>query len=217
MMTATNPPTTLLFVRHGETDANVSGTWQGATDSPLNARGRAQAQALARRLARESYDIRAIYSSPLSRAHMTARIIAETLDHPTIHLEPALAEFDLGEWEGLTYEELRHEKRLWERMGADPTFAPPGGESAVAFATRLLQGTQAIVRRHAGETVVVVSHGGAIATALAMLLERDGSAWPRYQVTNCALTEVVFATEPRLVRFNDSKHLEQIGALGKWT
>ncbi len=207
--------TRLLVVRHGETDANAAGTWQGATDHPLNDRGRAQARALALRLAEEYPDIRAIYTSPLQRARQTAEIIAETLGPVPIIEEPDLREYHLGEWEGLTYEELRYEKRLWERMRADAHWAPPGGESAYHFALRVLNAFQRIAQRHPGETILVVGHGGAIATALALLLERDGSKWDAYQMVNCALTELLFSPQPRLIRFNETQHLAKTGHGGR--
>ena len=216
MTQSTNQPTTLLLVRHGETAANVTGIWQGSTDGILNSRGKMQAHAIATRLAADDLGIVAIYSSPLSRAANTAKIIAQEVGNPTLELTPSLAEFDLGEWEGLTYEQLRHEKRLWDKMNVDPAFAPPGGESAVEFATRLVHGFQSIAGRHQGQTVLIVSHGGAIATALSMLIEQDGTRWTSYQMANCALSELTFDPAPRLVRLNDAEHLNGIGTLGDW-
>ena len=217
IMTSQNlQPTTLLLVRHGETAANVAGTWQGSTNTPLNERGLAQAHALASRLADEAPDIVAIYSSPLGRATQTAEIIAQKLGELPVQTDPALAEFNLGDWEGLTYEALRSEKRLWERMAEDFNFAPPNGESAVEFAMRLLNVFQTIAARHPGEKVAVVSHGGAIATALAMLIEQDGSRWGAYQMANCGLSELVFDPEPHLVRLNATEHLVTTGRLGDW-
>ncbi|NUQ39696.1 MAG: histidine phosphatase family protein [Caldilineales bacterium] len=127
-----------------------------------------------------------------------------------------LAEFDLGEWEGLDYEVLRHEKRLWARMAADPSFAPPGGESARNFALRLLAGVREIAAAHAGQRVILVSHGGALATALAMILHAEGNRWPEYQMGNCALSELAFTPQPQLLRFNEVAHLQAIGVLDKW-
>ncbi len=157
-----------------------------------------------------------MYSSPLGRATQTAQTIAQAIENPPLELEPALAEFNLGDWEGLTYEALRFEKRLWEQMAVDPNFRPPGGESAVEFAMRLVNAFQSIAARHPGETVVVVSHGGAIATALAMLIERNGSSWPQYQMANCGLTKLVFDPAPRLAFLNDTAHLDGIGAIAEW-
>ncbi len=207
-------PTRLLIARHGETDANAAGTWQGATDHPLNQRGRGQARALAQRLAREYPEIRVIYTSPLQRARETAQIIANVLGAPIVE-EPDLKEYHLGTWEGLTYEELRYEKRLWERMRADAHWAPPGGESAYQFALRVLNAFQTIAQRHPGETVLIVGHGGAIATALALLVEQDGSKWNTYQMANCALSELLFTPKPTLVRFNDTEHLATVGHGGR--
>lgn len=216
MTQSPNQPTTLLLVRHGETAANVTGVWQGSTDGVLNSRGEIQAHAIATRLAADNPGIVAIYSSPLSRAARTAEIISQEVGNPPLELTPALAEFDLGEWEGLTYEQLRHENRLWDLMKADPTFTPPGGESAVEFAMRLVQGFQSIAGRHPGQTVLIVSHGGAISTALAMLIDQDGTLWISYQMANCALSELTFDPAPHLLRLNDTEHLNDIGSLGDW-
>ena len=216
MTQSTNQLTTLLLVRHGETAANAAGVWQGSTNGILNHRGKEQAQAIATRLATDNSGIVAIYSSPLSRAANTAKIIAQAVGNPPLELTPTLAEFNLGEWEGLTYEQLRHEKHLWERMNTDATFAPPGGESAVEFATRLVHGFQSIAGRHQGQTVLIVSHGGAISTALAVLIDQDGTRWTSYQMANCALSELTFDPAPRLIRLNDTEHLDDIGSLGDW-
>ena len=209
-------PTTLYLIRHGETDANVAGVWQGSTDSPLNARGEAQARALARRLADEALPITAIYTSPLQRARQTAENIARALGDVPVIPDPGLAEFHLGEWEGLSYEQLRDEKRLWARMAEDPDFAPPGGESPRAFAIRLLNSIQTIAQKHAGESVAVVGHGGAMATVLSLLIDQDGGRWREYLMHNASLTELVFDPEPRLVTFSDIAHLKDVGNLDKW-
>ncbi len=204
-------PTHLLLVRHGETVANVEGTWQGASDSPLTERGRLQIERLAARLAAREQPIAVVYTSPLGRALTTAQILVAALGHPPLVLEPGLAEFNMGAWEGLTYRQLAYEKRLWERMAADPHFAPPGGESAVGFARRLLHSFGAIRQRHPGQTVLIVSHGGALATALALLLYGDGSRWHALQLANGSLTELEWVEErPRLLRLNDTSHLDGI-------
>ncbi|HHB89841.1 MAG TPA: histidine phosphatase family protein [Anaerolineae bacterium] len=208
--------TTLYLIRHGETDANVAGEWQGSTDSPLNARGVVQAQALAQRLAVEQFPIAIIYTSPLQRARQTADIIAQALGNIPIIPDPNLAEFHLGKWEGLSYKQLRDEKQLWKRMREDPDFSPPGGESPRAFAMRLLNSIQTIIQKHPGEHVAVVGHGGAMATLLALLINRDGSRWSDYLMPNASLTQLVFDPEPRLISFADITHLEDVGNLKTW-
>jgi broad specificity phosphatase PhoE len=89
--------TTLLLVRHGETDWNAEGRLQGHTDMPLNDLGRRQARALADELAGDG--IEAVYSSDLARASETAEIVAERLGLP-VGLDPDLREKDWGTWEG---------------------------------------------------------------------------------------------------------------------
>ncbi len=207
--------TRLLLIRHGETDANAAGIWQGATDHPLNTRGLAQAHAVAQRVAREESHVAAIYTSPLRRARQTADIIAQALGHVPVYEDADLSEYNLGEWEGLTYQELRYERRLWDRMSEDPHWAPPGGESAYEFAMRVLGAFQRIAEKHKGQTVIIVGHGGAIATALALLLDRRGGEWKKYGLINCAISELIMGPTPRLVRHNDVAHLSTVGHGGK--
>ncbi|MBK6430445.1 MAG: histidine phosphatase family protein [Anaerolineae bacterium] len=203
-------PTTLLFIRHGETDANVNGQLEGATDRPLNATGQAQAQALAARLLSENRPIQVIYSSSLTRARQTAAALATALGELPVQVDPDLSEYRLGEWDGLTLEELRDEKQMWVRTASDPHFAPPGGESAMQFGLRLVRAVRAILSRHPGQTVAIFSHGGALATVLALLLENQGNRWPGYQMDNCGISEVVFEPAPRLVRMNDVGHIGEM-------
>ena len=81
---------------------------------------------------------------------------------------------------------------------------------------RLVHAIQSIASRHQGQTVLIVSHGGAISTALAMVVDQDGTRWTSYQMANCALTELAFDPAPRLVRLNDTAHLDGIGSIGEW-
>src|SRR5437762_5332003 len=98
--------TTLLLVRHGETDWNRDGRWQGGSDTSLNDVGREQARALADQL---DGDIAAVYSSDLARARETAEIVAAKLDL-AVQIDPRLRERGFGSWEGLTMTEI--EERL---------------------------------------------------------------------------------------------------------
>ena len=104
--------TTLLLARHGETDWNREGRWQGGSDTSLNERGREQARELAQQL--DSVD--AIYSSDLARAAETAAIIAGTLG-VEVRVDPRLRERSFGDWEGLNAEEIEQRfaeaHRLW--------------------------------------------------------------------------------------------------------
>ena len=126
--------TTLLLVRHGETDWNAEGRLQGHTDRPLTDYGRRQAQQLAEELEREEID--AIYSSDLARARETAQIVGERLALP-VELDPELREKDWGTWEGLTAVER-------DRV----EFA---GESTEAHQERMLRALARISERHPGD------------------------------------------------------------------
>src|SRR5690349_15996562 len=95
--------TTLLLARHGETDWNREGRWQGWADPPLNELGRRQATRLAEQLRTIPFD--AVYSSDLRRAHETAEILAAPHAVPIV-VDPALREIDIGSWSGLTRAEI---------------------------------------------------------------------------------------------------------------
>ncbi len=143
--------TTLLLVRHGETDWNRDGRVQGHSDVPLNETGRDQARSLAVALATERVD--AVYSSDLRRALDTAAEVANGfgLDVRARH---ELREKHFGTWEGLTREEIvtRFPGGLSGPWG--------DGESRDAMTARVFAALREIAASHDGETVVVVSHGG---------------------------------------------------------
>ena len=195
----------LTLVRHGETSANVDGIWHGSTDGPLTERGRAQAGRVAGWLRREFPDATALYTSPLVRARDTAQAIAESTGLAA-RVDAALAEYHLGEWEGKSYRELHETHRLWDEMRRDPDFAPHGGESRRQVTERVTGALRRIGAGHAGERVIVVAHGGALALTLASLLDGDAARWGRV-MANCAVSELVLAPAPALLSFNRSEHL----------
>ena len=119
----------LFLFRHGETDWNREGRLQGHTDTPLNANGLAQAEALADSLRPHRLD--AVVSSDLTRARTTAQIVADTLRVP-LFIEPGLRETDVGAAEGLLWADAktRFSERLTERWYSDGDVAFPGGETA---------------------------------------------------------------------------------------
>jgi probable phosphoglycerate mutase len=97
---------TIYLIRHGETEWNLAGRWQGHADVPLNELGARQAQLVGRRLAREGARFDAIYSSDLARAFQTAWEIGAAVKVP-VQLLPPLREIDLGAWSGRTYDEIK--------------------------------------------------------------------------------------------------------------
>jgi len=177
--------TTLLLVRHGETDWNRDGRWQGHSDTHLNDAGRDQA----RRVAGELGDIDVVYSSDLARARETAEIVAEVLGLP-VRLDARLRERAFGVWEGLTAAEIEAafadaHARWLAREGAGADDAEP----FEAFGARVTSFLADILERHPGETVLVVAHGGSIRVihALASGLDyvRDHRSIPG--VPNCVV------------------------------
>ena len=155
--------TRIIVIRHGETEWNVARRIQGQGDSRLTAEGNEQAVALARRLAREEFDV--LISSDLGRAMETARRIAELNPHAVVP-DARFRERNFGAGEGLTYDEIdRRFPNAFSRVGeVDPDYAIPGGESRRQFHERVAQAFESVVREHAGKTVVVVAHGGVLAT-----------------------------------------------------
>jgi broad specificity phosphatase PhoE len=161
--------TTLLLVRHGETDWNRDGRWQGHSDTHLNEIGRAQAE----RVAGELDGVDVVYSSDLARARETAEIIARRLDLPVL-FDSRLRERSFGAWEGLTAGEIEADFRdahlRWlagEGPGADDA------EPFEAFGQRVGVALEEILERHPDETVLVVAHGGTIRVIHAFASDLD--------------------------------------------
>lgn len=198
----------LTLVRHGETSANLDGVWHGSTDTPLTERGRLQAERVAEYLAQRHPDATTVYSSPLARARDTANLISTRLGIPLV-IDPDLAEYHLGSWEGVSYADLHQKHRFWERIKEDADFAPHGGESPRVVVQRFTDSLRRISVKHAGERVVVVAHGGALSMVLAALLDGDYSQWKRV-MHNCAVSELVIDPSPSLLSFNQIEHLEGI-------
>ena len=150
--------TKLIVIRHAETIWNRDKRMQGTTDTVLSDVGRAQAQALGRRLA--GRDFSALYSSDLSRARDTAHAIAEHAGRELI-TDPRLQERRFGIFEGLLAAEIeaRYPEEHARFASRDPDYAVPGGESARSFSQRCLGCLAEIAGRHRGEEIVVVTHG----------------------------------------------------------
>ena len=183
------PMTRLVLVRHGETDWNREGRWQGHADRGLNARGRAQAEAAATRLAAEP--VAALVTSDLRRARETAEVVSGALGLPAA-VDPRLREVDVGEWSGLTREQVRErDPQAYHAWVQGVNAGYPGGETFAQLDHRATQAMRELCARHAGDTVVVVSHGGSIRAMVAAALGIAPSG-RRLLATgpNCSLTVV---------------------------
>ena len=160
---------TLYLARHGETEWNRIGRWQGATDIPLSDVGRAQARLLADRL--RDRRIARVHASQLSRALETAQIIAARLGAPAPTADPRLRERGYGAFEGLTREECAERfPGVWEQYLADRRAVPPGAEPHAQVTERITAAMTEIATLAEGqsesEAILVVSHGGAIRSFL---------------------------------------------------
>jgi broad specificity phosphatase PhoE len=155
---------TLFLARHGETEWNRIGRWQGKTDIPLSETGRDQARALADRLSDRG--VTDIYTSDLSRARETAEIVAAALGVTRVSSDPRLRERGFGCFEGLTREECaeRHAE-AWARYLADRRATPTGAEPQEQVEARVIAALTAVAESadRPGH-VLVVSHGAAISS-----------------------------------------------------
>ena len=156
--------TILWLVRHGQTDWNILGRWQGqASYAPgLNETGRAQALAAREQL--KDVCISVAYSSDLLRSIQTAELIAEPSDLSVIP-EPGLREIDLGVWEGMLSEDIQKQYPVeLEARSKDPFHVrAPQGEAPSEVAERVLATVSDIVKRHPNESVLIVAHGVSLA------------------------------------------------------
>ncbi|MEM9188972.1 MAG: histidine phosphatase family protein [Myxococcota bacterium] len=197
-----------FFVRHGESESNVSGHWQGQGDSPLSMRGREQARALGERMRAQQFS--RVVSSDLSRAHDTARAI---FDRPEV--SPAWREVDVGRWEGVLREKVAElfpdEVRRLQQGATDVKIG--GAESWDDLAARADQTFHRLVEETEDDPVLVVAHGGILSNLLAGLFGlRQRFPKPLGRISNASVTEIQLENgEAVLQRFNDSRHYAEAG------
>jgi broad specificity phosphatase PhoE len=158
--------THLFLIRHARSTWNAEGRMQGQADPPLDEAGREQARALVAQLQPETFH--AIYSSPLARARETAEIIAAPRGL-AIRFDDRLKERHLGEWTGLTGDEVN--ERFPDRVNGNwRVGGPPGGENNAALIARASAAFADIFAAHPEEAVAVVSHGSLLTTYVGHLL-----------------------------------------------
>jgi broad specificity phosphatase PhoE len=154
--------TTLYLIRHGETDWNVQGRYQGQADPPLNARGIAQSEALVEALQEERLDT--LCSSPLQRAAGTAHIVSQALRIP-LTVDDRFMEIHQGDWQTRLRSEIESlypdRFRMWEARPWETR--PPGGESIAEVQARVYAGVDALVARYPRQRVGLVTHNIPIA------------------------------------------------------
>lgn len=199
----------ILLIRHGVTDWNREGRFQGHLDPPLSDAGRREAQLVARRIAADDTLRPArIVASTLSRARETASAIADACGI-ALETDTRLMEIGQGEWEGRTHAELERDdgERYREWRSAAGIRQPPGGE-AIEAATQRVAAILAELEASDVWPLCIVSHGGTLRILVHELLAlRDGRS-RAMDVDNAALGVVVRVAEAwRLERWNDALHL----------
>ncbi len=198
----------IVLVRHGESEGNINSLVQGQLDYPLTNLGKKQATTLANRLLANNYSFDAIYSSDLSRAAETARIIAITLDIANVVYTPHLRELDLGFFSGrCRWNELSSEDEMFLNSAfKDHSIVIPGGESVNSMVSRIKGFLSPFLDNNAYSSILIVGHGGTLYHILKTILKifPDTDEW----FANCRITEIVKLPELnewKLVSFNGRK------------
>jgi len=197
-------PTTLLLIRHALND------WVGkrlagwTPEVHLNDKGRAQAQALAQRLAHRP--LAAVYTSPLERAVETAQAIAVP-HHLEVQIREGVGEVRYGAWTGKSLKELSQED-AWRMVQVYPSGARfPGGEMIREMQARAVAEIDAIVAAHPEQTVAVVSHADVIKAVLAHYVGLHLDLFQRLVISPASLSVLAFTPMgPRLICLNDTSH-----------
>lgn len=196
------PRTRLVLVRHGQTDSNASGRFQGHQDIPLNRVGRKQADAVGDRVA--AMRPARVVASDLGRAQETAQAIA-TASGLVVETEPRLREINVGSWSGQTITAIA-EANPWfhDALAAGEDFRRSDtGETALEAGERVAGVLAELAQRHPGETTVVVGHGLSLRVGLALAagLGFSGS-FALAGLWNCSWTILEPADRWRIVTYN---------------
>jgi probable phosphoglycerate mutase len=203
-------PTTTLLLRHGQTAHTVEKKFSGSGghDPELSAEGERQVRAAAERLAGDG-GVDVVLTSPLRRTRQTAQAVGDLLGLEVREVD-GFRECAFGEWEGLTFDQVRSG---WpDELGAwlgNPTVAPPGGESFVDVQKRVLRARDQVLARYPRGSVLVVTHVTPVKVLVADALEASLSALYRMELSPATLTEVQWfeSGQASLRRFNDAAHL----------
>lgn len=201
--------TKILLLRHGEVEGINPPRFRGREDLQLTPRGIAQAEAVAKRIG-SAWQPSVVYASPLQRCVATAAPVARACGVETRVLD-SLADIDYGAWQFRSHEDVQREfPSLYAAWLAAPHLVRfPRGESLQDLAARASDALRFVLERHADETVVMVGHDNLNRALLLQLLDQPLSAYWRIEQMPCCINEVqVSGTEIRVIRVNDTAHLE---------
>ena len=200
------------FLRHGESVGNAESRWQGQSDYPLTAKGRAQARALAERWKSETIRFDLAIASPLGRARETAEIVASAVGM-NLELDPIWMERDIGEMEGLTAEEVRQKPQPpyttpYDSIGGD-------GEGDWELFLRAGQALHDLLHKPAG-SYLIVSHGGMlnqVMHAIVGIAPHVDPSGVRFRFENTAFARIYYFPHQHrwaIDAVNDHAHLRSL-------
>jgi len=202
--------TKVIFVRHGETEWNLQGRFQGQLDSPLTALGQAQAEAVALRLRQTHFDH--LYSSDLGRTYETARSVAKLTNH-MIMKDTRLREKRGGITQGMTSSEIRSQyPGLREKiLKGGPDYAAPEAESLNQVIARGVEILDYYRQNYLGQTIVAITHGGFLSALIRHILCIPLENPRRFHIYNTSLNILSYRNDAWGVEcMGDVSHLEQL-------
>lgn len=201
--------TKIIMTRHGHVEGIEPERFRGRENLPLTSRGRAEAQAVAERIA-SAWRPGAIYTSPLERCIVTGAAISKAC-HVAAHVLAELNDIDYGAWQFKTYREIQqtNSERFAAWFAAPHLVRFPNGESLQDLLARTSDALRLILARHADDIVVIVGHDSVNRALLLQLLDQPLSAYWRIAQHPCCLNEIdVVGGRVRVLRINETRHLD---------
>jgi probable phosphoglycerate mutase len=201
--------TRITLVRHGETEWNVSGRWQGHADAPLTIHGQTQARALGERFRDATFD--ACYTSDLGRAVHTSKLIADP-SAMDFEIDERLRERGLGIMQGLTTTEMLDQcPDVYESFRNNgPDYLIPEGESFRQFNERCVNAIEDFSIRHSGKSILVVTHGGVLGAIFRHVIGLSLDSPRRYALLNCSVNVIEKKDgDWSLLHWGDVSHLPE--------
>ncbi len=201
--------TTLYITRHGETEWNIQSRFQGWKNSPLTELGIKQAESLRKRMS--TIPLNKIYASPTERAAKTAEIIRGDRDIEIIQ-DIDLREMGFGNWEGLTYDEIKaiNEAELHNLIYNPSKYVSDMGEDYKTFTERIIGAVDRIILKHPNESVLIVTHGISLKVMLSYFNHLDLDEIDKLPIVGQAsLTQVSIDKEDfKVVLTGDTQHYD---------
>lgn len=199
----------IFLIRHGQTDANISGFIMGQGEYPINNYGRSQAVKISKFL--KDVEFKALYVSPSKRAMQTAQILMKGRDSLPFVEDPNLDEIAFGDWIGKMMDDIRGSDDYNNYMWKPSTYTVPQGEHIPDVQARAVAVVEKIQRKYNVGKVVIVSHADVIKAILNYYLKMPLDRWQTFRIDNCSLSILRFAEdrEPRAITVNCHEAIEK--------